>query len=489
MQTLRYILAGVSTVLLGCGVASAQTSAPAAPVPIPLVLIGGTVIDVSNWGDSARDLPNAVVLVRDGRIAEVGTIGSVPIPKDAQVIDCTGKYLIPGLVDGFTSMASQGQANADLYMGVTTVVARSDARRGLIDYTANPRPSLYLVDSIGTTDNWSLLAHKPSWSSLLREGIHPAELSPLDTARQLVATSRLGTRVLLLGPDITAANTQWIINRAHQLGMVTYGNFVSTPYRVGIEAGVDVLLHMGSYELGVIPDELQQPLVSDPYGAAASTALDYSQRLPPTDAHLNTYAHFLASHHAALMPTFSQYYLQLPSHRNLWKEPAAELLDPARMSHPSDPATGELTYPLPNWSRRLPAMAQHWIEQNLQKRANQEALRLWRINQTIYSANPHYLAASGASMMGTMAGISLHTELEMLVRLGLSPREALAAATNNYALQLGWNELGLIAPGRRADILVVNGDPTTNIWNARHIATLIVDGKVMDRSALLRLKR
>jgi imidazolonepropionase-like amidohydrolase len=84
-----------------------------------------------------------------------------------------------------------------------------------------------------------------------------------------------------------------------------------------------------------------------------------------------------------------------------------------------------------------------------------------------------------------MPGISMHTELELLVRLGLSPREALAAGTNNYALQFGWNELGQIAPGRRADILVVDGDPTVNIWNARHISSLIIDGNVMDREALL----
>ena len=116
-------------------------------------------------------------------------------------------------------------------------------------------------------------------------------------------------------------------------------------------------------------------------------------------------------------------------------------------------------------------------------------MRLWRINETIFSAFPHYLAASGAPVMGTMPGISMHTELELLVRLGLSPREALAAATNNYALQFGWNELGQIAPGRRADILVVDGDPTVNIWNARRISTLIVDGNVMDRDALLNLKK
>ena len=65
----------------------------------------------------------------------------------------------------------------------------------------------------------------------------------------------------------------------------------------------------------------------------------------------------------------------------------------------------------------------------------------------------------------------------------------LAAATNNYALQFGWNELGLIAPGRRADILVVDADPTANIWNARRISTLIEDGNVIDRDALLHLRR
>jgi imidazolonepropionase-like amidohydrolase len=88
-----------------------------------------------------------------------------------------------------------------------------------------------------------------------------------------------------------------------------------------------------------------------------------------------------------------------------------------------------------------------------------------------------------------MPGISLHTELELLVRLGLSPREALAAATNNYALQFGWNELGLIAPGRRADILILDSDPTVNIWNARRISTVILDGQPLDRDSLLHLKK
>jgi len=487
----RIVFSGLGGVALAGALAWAQAAPPVIfkPANVPLVLAGGTVVDVTAWGQSAKDLQDAIVIVREGRITEVGSRLAVPIPKGARVIDCTGKFILPGLVDGYAGMNSQGQANADLYMGVTTVVAATDSRRGLLYLSASPTPHLYLMDSIGSTDNWSLLARNPEWANRLREGAHAAELSPEDTVRQLTATARLGTRVLRLGHDLTAANTQWIVTHAHQMGLVTYGEFVSTPYKVGIEAGVDALPQMGRYELGVIPDELQRPLVEDSEGAAANTAYDYAERLPPTDPHLRAYAHFVAAHHAALMPTFSLFFLQLPGHRNLWKEPAAAVLNPAQMSQPPDPATGEMVYPPLPWTRRLPAASVRWMEEGQRKKADQSAMRLWRINEAFFSASPHYLAASGAPVLGSMPGISMHVELELLVRLGLSPREALAAATNNYALEFGWNGLGQVAPGRRADILVVDGDPTANIWNARRISGLILDGNLLDRDALLNLKK
>ena len=482
-------LMGLSLASVLAGAKGSPQAATNAFASVPLVLTGGTVVDVTNWGHSARDLQDAVVVIRDGRITDVGTSGTVAIPKGARVIDCTGKFIIPGLVDGFAGVNSQGQANANLYMGVTTVAVRNDPEHGMVDFAANPRPHLYMIDSVGVTDNWSLLAQQPEWMGKLKQGLRPAELSPGDANLQLNDTARMGTRVVLLRPEITAANTQLIITRAHQLGLVTYGEFVATPYTVGVEAGVDCLLHMKSYDLGLIPVELQRPLVEDPDGSAANTAYDYSQRLPPTDLHLRTYANFLASHHAALMPTFSLDFLNLPGHRNLWKEPAAAVLNPTGMFNPSNPQTGELDYPLGYWSRHTPAATQRWIEENQRKKADQDAMRMWLINEAIFAAYPHYLAASGAAVDGTMPGISLHTELELLVRLGLSSREALAAATNNYALQFGWAELGQVAPGRRADILVLDADPTASIWNARRISLLIVDGEVVDRDALLTPKR
>jgi hypothetical protein len=300
-----------------------------------------------------------------------------------------------------------------------------------------------------------------------------------------VDTAKLGTRVLWLGHNLTAANTQWIIQHAHQIGLVTYGEFVSTPYRVGVAADVDALLHMSRYELGVIPDELQRPLVDDAEGAASRTAYGYSERIPATDAHLRDYAKFLANHHTALLPTFSLFYLRLPDHRNLWLEPAAKALDPRTLSGLSDRKTGEMIYPQPQWMRKLPASTLRWMEDSQRKKSDLQADRLWAINQTIFEAFPHYLAGSGAPAFGTMPGISLHTELEMLVRLGLSPREAIASATNNYAEQFHWSELGQIAPGRRADLVVLDDDPTVNIWNVRRINSVFLDGNQLDREALL----
>ena len=79
---------------------------------------------------------------------------------------------------------------------------------------------------------------------------------------------------------------------------------------------------------------------------------------------------------------------------------------------------------------------------------------------------------------GTMPGISMHTELELLVCLGLTPREALAAATSNYSDRFAWHELGLVETGRRADLLILAADPTADITNSRKIHSVILDGLI-----------
>jgi imidazolonepropionase-like amidohydrolase len=80
-----------------------------------------------------------------------------------------------------------------------------------------------------------------------------------------------------------------------------------------------------------------------------------------------------------------------------------------------------------------------------------------------------------------MPGISIHHELEGLVRIGLTPREALAAATSNFEETFaGWGKVGRVRPGYRADLLVLFGDPRLDVVNLRAIDRLILGGELVE---------
>ena len=114
--------------------------------------------------------------------------------------------------------------------------------------------------------------------------------------------------------------------------------------------------------------------------------------------------------------------------------------------------------------------------------------QFFAINRALQVGHAPNLTGTGSPAFGTMPGISMHTELELLVRLGLTPREALAAATSNYSDRFAWHELGLVEAGRRADLLILAADPTADITNSRKIHSVILDGVILDRDALLAIK-
>jgi len=133
----------------------------------PIAIVGGTLIDVSNSGHSAHDIPNAVVVIRAGKIEASGPAALVKIPKDAKVVNYKGAFILPGLIDGFTGVNSQAQANAWLYMGVTTIVGMQDPRRGFLKRDAHPSPHIYPLDVVGSMDAYSFLMSIPRWRSKL----------------------------------------------------------------------------------------------------------------------------------------------------------------------------------------------------------------------------------------------------------------------------------------------------------------------------------
>ena len=100
-----------------------------------------------------------------------------------------------------------------------------------------------------------------------------------------------------------------------------------------------------------------------------------------------------------------------------------------------------------------------------------DSVRIFRGNGTMI------LAGSDSPNPGTTPGASLHRELELLVEAGLAPAEALSAATANPAEAFGLDDRGRIAPGFRADLLLVQGNPAKNITDTRKIAAIWKNGQ------------
>ncbi|HEX9413179.1 MAG TPA: amidohydrolase family protein [Ktedonobacterales bacterium] len=91
------------------------------------------------------------------------------------------------------------------------------------------------------------------------------------------------------------------------------------------------------------------------------------------------------------------------------------------------------------------------------------------------------LAGTDASMPGTTHGASLHREMELLAQAGLTPLEALAAATSVPARAFGLDDRGRVAPGLRADLVLVEGDPSQDFLATRHIRGVWKRGSAVDR--------
>ena len=91
------------------------------------------------------------------------------------------------------------------------------------------------------------------------------------------------------------------------------------------------------------------------------------------------------------------------------------------------------------------------------------------------------LAGTDVSAGTTSHGISMHRELELLVKAGLSPLESLKAATSNVSATFGATDRGIIARGKRADLLLVNGNPTVDILASRDIVGVWRGGIEFDR--------
>lgn len=415
-----------------------------------IALVGGHVIDVSEFGHSSSDIENAIVIIEGDKITSVVNKRSSRIPKDAQIIDVTDKYILPGLIDGYAALDNQGYANAYLYMGITSIVGCYGYKRHPLYTEADPSPNIYLYGDVGhnamTTD---------------------------EMLKQIKEHVENNVRFLNLMYGLTPEQVKLAAEKAHVLGMPVIGEFSKLPYQDALDMGIDAFLHFGRYDIEMAPPDMRRRIIEQPHGPAFREFRLWLSTVDPESDTVQQFANMLGSHSAVLIPTLDIPGVDASFFENVWEEPAAKLINPDCIDRPVDLLTGK---------------HKHVSNPEQQAQVDQFIKNILRIEEQFYKAGVKYLAGSGNDINGAMPGVGLHQELELLKMIGLSNREVIAAATSNFADVLGWDEIGQIRSGRRADILVVEKNPLDDIKNLKIIEKLFLRGKQINREQLLQIE-
>jgi hypothetical protein len=211
----------------------------------------------------------------------------------------------------------------------------------------------------------------------------------------------------------------------------------------------------------------EQPFSND-LGSPKWRYYQYLTNLKEDDKSLLQHAKNLGNSNTYIMPTFGLLYLDMPFSKNPWNEKVASIIDINDINRPADKITGKHNYP----PEELAAY---------QKLGFNELM----IESTYYKNGAHYLSGSGTDVWGTMPGISLHQELEVLSYIGLTNREVLASSTSNFSSAFGL-KFGKINEGYKANILILDQNPLKKIEHLKGSKIVILNGKQIDLETLLK---
>ncbi|HSE97847.1 MAG TPA: amidohydrolase family protein [Blastocatellia bacterium] len=447
----RFLLCLIALSL--CGAPGAEQSFGAAAQQI--VLAGGTVID----GNGGTPLKDAIVLIEDDRIVRVGRKGQVKYTSTAKVIDMTGKYLLPGLIDMHIHYDGW-MGELFLAHGVTTVkdlgndVEWTSAMSADIESGRVSGPRLFYVGN-------GLDMPPP-------ERDHHIGLETPEMAKRAVTLlhSR-GASAIKVREKLTPELLRAIVQQARALGIPVTGHIGRTNAREAALAGINGIEHAsGIVEVTATgqlkPDkppqnELDQFIIQ--LRMFSLIDLEKAKEL----------VKFLAARKVSIVPTMSNKWRMGSERRNEFAREDAEYA-----KNPS------LAY-VPQHVRQLWATSFLFNVKDADDLAQiKEGYRkLQEMLKEFHRAGG--MITAGSDTLMSVPGLSLQRELLFLVDAGFTPMESITIATRNNAQLLGKSaELGTITPRKLADIVILDGDPLEDIRNIFKVAMVIKGGKVVD---------
>jgi imidazolonepropionase-like amidohydrolase len=402
-----------------------------------------------------RDLsvtPGTSVLVSGDRIVRVGPDADIKSSANAEIIDAHGRYLMPGLWDNHQHF-SEVDGALDLANGVTS--ARD---------MANDTDSF--LQRVARFDNGSELG-----PHVLKAGIidgtgelaGPTKMR-VDTAEQAIQDvdwyADHDYAQIKIYSSVKPELVPIIADHAHARGMRVSGHvpaFMSA--RQFIENGADEIQHLNFIELNFLFPEVKETRNRDRFIKVAERAREFTPEKPEVRDFIN----FLKQHHTVLDPTMNVF-------EGLFCG------DPSAIT----PGLEEIVPRFPPQVRRAKRSGALEVPKDKEAAYHEAFPAMLRLLKALYDAGITIIPGTDA-----LAGYTLHYELQLYVRAGIPAGEVLRMATLTPALVMGVNkDRGVIAAGKLADMILVDGDPTKDIRDLNKIATVIKGGNAYDPAAI-----